>query len=69
VEPGADLALGSLACKVYVRRPTDLPIIQSELGPAFGSGMRAIYLQADICRKDLLVEIEGATICPAATDG
>jgi len=59
-------SLESLACKVYVRRPADLPVVQSELGRALGNEGRAIYLQADICRQDLLVEIEAAAICPLA---
>jgi chorismate lyase / 3-hydroxybenzoate synthase len=66
---GAHFSLGSLACKVYVRRPTDLPAIQSQLCGALGSGASAIYLRADICRQDLLVEIEAAAICPMAADG
>lgn len=64
VARGAHFSLGSLACKVYVRRPQDLPLIRSELGAALESGVRAIYLQADICRQDLLVEIEATAICP-----
>jgi len=55
---GARFTLGDLACKIYVRDPADLPLIQRELQAALGSGLRAIYLQADICRRDLLVEIE-----------
>lgn len=69
VAHGAHFSLASLACKVYVRRPADLPVIQSELNGALGSGARAIYLRADICRQDLLVEIEAAAICPLAADG
>jgi chorismate lyase / 3-hydroxybenzoate synthase len=69
VAGGAHFSLGNLACKVYVRRPADLPTIQAELGGVLGSGARAIYLQADICRRDLLVEIEAAAICPMAADG
>ena len=45
--------LGALACKVYVRRPADLPIIQAQLAPALAAGARFVYLQADICRQDL----------------
>ena len=64
VAPGAHFALSSLACKVYVRRPADMPIIQAELTRALGAAARVIYLQADICRQDLLVEIEGTAMCP-----
>lgn len=68
VERGARFALDSLACKVYVRRPADLPAIRGELGPALGADARVIYLQADICRQDLLVEIEATAMCPRKAD-
>jgi chorismate lyase/3-hydroxybenzoate synthase len=64
VARGARFELGALACKVYVRRPADLPVIKAELAAAFGAGTKLIYLQADICRQDLLVEIEAAGMCP-----
>jgi enamine deaminase RidA (YjgF/YER057c/UK114 family) len=64
--PGARFSLGSLACKVYVRRPADLPVIQAQLHDALGERARVIYLQADICRQDLLVEIEAAGTCSLA---
>jgi hypothetical protein len=64
--PGARFTLRSLAYKVYVRRPADLPVIQSQLRGVLDEGARVIYLQADICRQDLLVEIEAAGICPLA---
>ena len=63
---GARFELGALACKVYVRRPADLPFVQAELEDALGKSGRAIYLQADICRQDLLVEIEAAAMYPCA---
>ena len=58
--------IGSLACKVYVRRPGDLALVQAQLMPALAAGARCLYLQADICRQDLLVEIEAAAIRPIA---
>jgi enamine deaminase RidA (YjgF/YER057c/UK114 family) len=61
-----DFTLGSLACKVYVRDPSDLPVIQAELRAALGPAARPVYLQADICRRDLSVEIE-ATAMVAST--
>lgn len=63
---GAHFELDSLAYKVYVRRPEDLALIQGELAAALGSQAQVIYLQADICRQDLLVEIEATGICPLA---
>ena len=65
---GARFELGALACKVYLRRPADLPVIKAELAAALGAGTRFIYLQADICRQDLLVEIEATGMCPLHTD-
>ena len=45
--------------RVYLREPADLPavtrIVHDELG---GSG-NVVFLQADICRRELKVEIEG----------
>jgi chorismate lyase / 3-hydroxybenzoate synthase len=56
----------SLAYKVYVRDPADLPLIQSQLSGALGADAQIIYLQADICRQDLMVEIEATGIRPLA---
>jgi hypothetical protein len=36
------------------------------LGGRFWADARVVYLQADICRQDLLVEIEAAGIHPLA---
>jgi len=50
--------LDDLRLKVYLRRPADLEAIRREIelhAPRAGS---IVYLQADICRDDLLVEIE-----------
>jgi chorismate lyase / 3-hydroxybenzoate synthase len=57
---GVQFSLRSLACKAYVRRPADLPVIQAELRAALGPQARILYLRADICRQDLLVEVEAA---------
>jgi enamine deaminase RidA (YjgF/YER057c/UK114 family) len=53
-----EFTLESLTCKVYVRDPSDLPVIQAELRAALGPAARPVYLRADICRRDLSVEIE-----------
>ena len=63
---GAHFDLDALAYKVYVRRPSDLPVIQAQLASSLGPKAQIIYLQADICRQDLLVEIEATGICPLA---
>jgi chorismate lyase/3-hydroxybenzoate synthase len=61
-----EFTLETLACKVYVRDPSDLPVIQAEVRAALGPSARPVYLQADICRRDLAVEIE-ATAMVAST--
>ena len=57
-----EFTLEALACKVYVRHPQDLPVIQAELRAALGPTARAVYLHADICRRDLAVEIEATAM-------
>jgi chorismate lyase / 3-hydroxybenzoate synthase len=54
--------LDTLACKVYVRHRADLPMIQAQLRPALGPDAQPVYLQADICRRDLCVEIEATAM-------
>jgi len=67
---GAGLfGLDSLAYKVYVRRPSDLPAIQAQLARAVGPSAGIVYLQADICRQELLVEIEASGAHVAAGSG
>jgi enamine deaminase RidA (YjgF/YER057c/UK114 family) len=48
----------NLAYKVYVRDRADLPLIQAELARTLGTAPQILYLQADVCRPDLLVEVE-----------
>ncbi len=64
VARGVHFHLSALAFKVYVRRPADLPVVRAELAAALGESTRVIYLQAEICRQDLLVEIEATGMCP-----
>ena len=68
VERAARFSLGSLACKVYVRHPADLPVIRAELARILEPDATVLYLQADICRQDLLVEIEATGMCPLQAD-
>ncbi len=46
--------------KVYLRHPDDLPLVRAQIEAEFGAKQRTVYLQADVCRTDLLLEIEGA---------
>jgi enamine deaminase RidA (YjgF/YER057c/UK114 family) len=54
--------IGSLCYKAYVRHPSDFAAINSILRAALGAGTQVLFLHADLCRQDLLVEIE-ATGC------
>lgn len=55
--PGA-FSLREASCKVYIRRPADAKAVRDELAAALGDGADVNFLRADICRSDLLVEIE-----------
>ncbi|MBS0366414.1 MAG: hypothetical protein JSR67_11410 [Proteobacteria bacterium] len=59
---GEPFRTADLSCKVYVRHPRDLPAIQQQLAPVAGAGAQLVYLQADVCRGDLLVEIEAVAM-------
>lgn len=50
--------LAALHYKVYVRHVHDLGAVRGELERLVGEQLNAIYLQADVCREDLLLEIE-----------
>jgi len=47
-----------LVYRVYVRHAADMPAICEELKRLAGGKTNAVFLQADICREDLLLEIE-----------
>ena len=51
-------SLDGLKFKVYVRRPSDLGAIERVLSRSLHPSTPIVYLQADVCREDLLVEIE-----------
>jgi chorismate lyase / 3-hydroxybenzoate synthase len=48
--------------KVYVRDAEDLPIVVERCQAAFADRAQISFLVADICRPDLLVEIEGICV-------
>jgi chorismate lyase / 3-hydroxybenzoate synthase len=54
----ARYSLEGLQLKVYVRKPSDLAAIEATLSQLLKSAADIVYLQADVCREDLLVEIE-----------
>lgn len=53
--------LRSMLYTVYVRNAADVATIREELERAVGPGLHAVYLRADICRQDLLLEIEAVS--------
>jgi enamine deaminase RidA (YjgF/YER057c/UK114 family) len=57
---GARYSLDGLAYKIYARRPGDLPAIEQVLDQSPGAPASRLFLQADICREELLVEIEAS---------
>jgi chorismate lyase/3-hydroxybenzoate synthase len=56
----APFRLADLAYTVYVRHASDLPAVQHEMAVFIGAAPHAVFLQADVCRSDLLVEIEAS---------
>jgi chorismate lyase / 3-hydroxybenzoate synthase len=54
----ARYSLDALKLKVYVRQPGDLKAIEAVLTATLPASTSIVYLQADVCREDLLVEIE-----------
>ncbi|MDO8990223.1 MAG: hypothetical protein Q7U91_11400 [Sideroxyarcus sp.] len=58
--PHYDPAQGRMLLKVYVRHEHDLAMVQDKVNAEFGASCKAVYLHSNICRSDLLLEIEGA---------
>lgn len=50
---------GRMQLKVYVRHTQDLERVREYVEHIFGTRQQTVYLQSDICRADLLLEIEG----------
>lgn len=58
------LALALL--KIYVRPDLDPAPLRGRIAQAFGEHTPLLFLRADICRRELLLEIEGLAVSPAA---
>lgn len=58
--PKANFRLDNLAYNIYVRHPEDLVRVRHEMTQFIGVPVSAVFLQADVCRADLLVEIEAS---------
>ena len=50
--------------KVFIKHADDFATIKTHLQHYLGLDAPAIYLQGDMCRSDLLVEIEALASCP-----
>ncbi|TCP53435.1 chorismatase [Tamaricihabitans halophyticus] len=57
------------AVKVYVRHRADLPVVREICRATLPESADVVYLNADICRSDLLVELEGIAPQQLATSG
>jgi chorismate lyase / 3-hydroxybenzoate synthase len=64
----AGFRLDDLTCIVYVRHAHDVDrarqVIEAQLGAGSRTARQAVYLQGDICREELLVEIEAHAQAP-----
>jgi hypothetical protein len=49
--------LAQLSFRAYVRHAVDFTVVRETLAPLIGNA-EIVYVQADICRYDLLIEIE-----------
>ncbi len=66
----ARFALPALEAVVYVRQVADAPAVREVLERVLGADAptvrQAVYLEADVCRQDLLVEIEAHAVASGA---
>ncbi len=62
-EEGVNMSVDHMALlKVYLRHAQHFPLVNDMLKTTLGKDIPILYLQADICRNDLLLEIEGLCI-------
>ncbi|VWX63156.1 conserved hypothetical protein [Burkholderiales bacterium 8X] len=66
----ARFELPRLDCVAYVRHAADAAVVSQVIDTVLGAGSHfathAVYLEADICRQDLLVEIEAHAVASGA---
>lgn len=61
----AKFSLADLHYRAYVRHPSHVNEVHEELIRYIGTLPKVTYLQADICRRDLLLEIEATAEYPS----
>ena len=62
----AHFTLADLQCTVYLRHPADAERVLALLAQAMPGALPPRCVQADICRSELLVEIEAQAFAPGA---
>lgn len=55
---GQKFNLHDIYFRVYIRHAADLSLVRDEMQRYIGGTIKAVFVQADICRQDLLLEIE-----------
>ena len=58
-------SLSNMFYRVYVRHSADLAAIREVMLMRIGASFNAIFLRADVCRQELLIEIEANASLPA----
>ena len=58
-------SLDHLFYRVYVRHSADVAAVRDVMSSRMGASLNAVFLQADVCRQDLLIEIEASAALPA----
>jgi chorismate lyase / 3-hydroxybenzoate synthase len=61
-DAGFPVSAGSCALKIYLRDPADFDVVRANVDAMFGQDCERIYLRADMCRVELLVEIEAVCL-------
>ena len=67
--PAAGYTLAGLDYRVYIRHAADYTAVRNTLEQLIGPDIRAVYVQADVCRSDLLVEVEAHGIAVRPDSG
>lgn len=57
--PHYDATQGRMLLKIYLRHARDLDVVRTKVQAEFGAACNTVYLHSNICRADLLLEIEG----------
>lgn len=69
----ARFTLQALDCTIYVRHPGDAPAVRAVIDAALGAdspaARSAVFLEADVCRAELLVEIEAHAFAAGVPHG